>query len=164
MPLLAQKAIVLSKEPWLAVLQLLLPHHVMKAPVQGMGLSCSPAPAWLFTFILLQGAYSLFLFPRLACPKEHNCARSGRFSWLFCKGTATLKALRKKATKTKTKPQCPQAFCRLEGFMRLGITTATSSSTLGLTFGVSNKNLLQVFRSIRDVYVCSIASSIDDIS
>lgn len=65
---LIHKAIVLSEEPQLTVLQLLLSHRMTNVPAQGKRLSqlcqCQgsmPAPAWAFKSFLLQGAYSLFL-------------------------------------------------------------------------------------------------------
>lgn len=65
---LIHKAVVLSKEPRLTVLQLPVSRGMTNAPAQGKRLSqpcqCQgsmPAPAWAFKSFLLQGAYSLFL-------------------------------------------------------------------------------------------------------
>lgn len=107
MLLVVHKAVVLSKEPWLAALQLLLAHRVTSAPVQGTGLSqpCQlqghlPALAQPFQSFLSWEALSLFQCLRLSCPEEHNCFRSGRCSWGFCKAKTTFKVLRKKTTTT----------------------------------------------------------------
>lgn len=56
---LIHKAVVLSKEPQLAALELLLPCHKMNVSAQGTRLSqlcpargCKPAPAWPFKAFL----------------------------------------------------------------------------------------------------------------
>lgn len=117
MLLIVHKAAVLSKEPYLAALQLLLPHRVTNAPVQGTGLSqpCQlqghlPVLAQPFKSFLSWEALSLFQCLRLSHPEEHNCFRSGRCSWWFCKAKTTLKVLGKKTTKTTAIKKPPNVY------------------------------------------------------
>lgn len=161
MLLLAHKAVVLSKEPWLAALQPLLPGCVTNTQRSAPGWA-SPASSRATCQLWLSHSN----------PSSHE--RPSRFfsvwDYLTLKSTTVsglegahggfpklkphLKCLESEQQQQQSKTsQCLQALCGSEVFLWLGTSRAIFSSTPGFTLGDSSKNLLQVFRSLTSMSI-----------